>query len=66
MTPTGQFVAMRDDDVAYASRDLAKDPRVVSSADLGDIVRREALAQHLAHSSRLEIRWVRPGGIIGF
>jgi hypothetical protein len=24
------------------------------------------LAQHLAHSSRLEIRWVRPGGIIGF
>jgi hypothetical protein len=28
---------MRDDDVAYASRDLAKDPRVVSSADLGDI-----------------------------
>jgi hypothetical protein len=66
MTPPGQFVAMRDDDVAYASRDLAKDPRVVSSADLGDIVRREALGQHQADNSRQKSAGSGPGGITGF
>ena len=34
-----------------ASRDFAENPAVVSPADFGDLVRREALAEHLPHDS---------------